>query len=99
MNNITYHRKVKASVKRLNQSLREDVFGDRFSVRQTGQSVEEGITYYQYEMLDKEQPERNAVIRGWLTYWDICSSHKLHMEINDFIIHSDFWTKYRQEAR
>lgn len=99
MNNITYRRKVKENVKKLNQSLREDVFGDRFSVRQIGQCKEEGITYYQYEMLDKEQPERNTIIRGWLTYWDICSSNKLYMEMNDFIIYSDFWSRYRQETR
>ena len=99
MNYITYDRKVKASTKKLNDVLQEDVFGDRFEVRLLEKASEDGITYYQYEMIDHEQPERNRVIRGWLTYWDICSSNKLYIEMNDFIVHSDFWSRYRQETR
>ena len=55
MNSITYDRKVKASTKKLNDVLQEDVFGDRFEVRLLEKVREEGITYYQYEMVDNEK--------------------------------------------
>lgn len=94
MSKSLYDKKVNRNVKRLNRQLLNDVFGDRFWARQVQKSRADGIEYYLYELCDRKQPERNELIHGWLNYWEICSSHKIWKAMNDFIITSDFWSKY-----
>jgi len=98
MSKSLYDKKVNRNVKRLNRQLLNDVFGDRFWARQVQKSKADGIEYYLYELCDREQPERNELVHGWLNYWEICSSYKIWEAMNNFIITSDFWTKYN-EAR
>lgn len=91
-----YEKKVNQNVRRLNRQLRNDVFGDRFEARQVCKSRKDGITYFMYELRDNEQPERNEIIRGWLNYWEICRSNTVWVAMNNFIITSDFWSKYKK---
>lgn len=94
MSKSLYDKKVNCNVKKLNRQLLNDVFKDRFWARQVQKSKADGIDYYLYELCDREQPERNELIRGWLNYWEICSSYKIWEAMNNFIITSDFWSKY-----
>lgn len=87
-------RKVNRCIKQLNKQLRDDVFGDRFFARQYRKAYVDGLSYYQYELIDRECPERNRVIRHWLWSGEIIHSYKVHIEMNDFIVTSDFWKKY-----
>lgn len=92
----TYVKQVNRNAKALNRQIRNDVFGDRFEIRQYQKSRVDGIDYFLYELRDNEQPERNEVIPHWLNYWEICRSQKLFWYMNDFIIHSDFWEQYHK---
>lgn len=97
MGKTKYDVNVNRSAKKLNKHLREDVFGDRFYVRQYRKSRtpgEYGWYYYQYELCDREQPERNKIIYNWLSYGDITICNNLWSYMNDFIIASDFWEVY-----
>ncbi len=90
-------KKVNRMVKRLNKQLREDVFGRRFEVRQYRKSkTPEGIHYYMYQLIDNEQLERNEITH-WYSSFDLLIMNPLYIEMNDFIIKSDFWSKYRTE--
>lgn len=86
-------RRVNRCIRQFNKQLREDVFGDRFFARQYQKAHVDGLSYYLYELIDRECPERNRVIE-WLWSGEITNSHKVHIEMNDFIITSDFWKKY-----
>ena len=94
MSKSLYDKKVNRNVRKLNRQLLDDVFKDRFWARQVQKSKADGIEYYLYELCDREQPERNELIHGWLNYWEICNSYKIWRAMNDFIITSDFWNKY-----
>ena len=88
-------KKVNRAVRRLNKELQKDVFGDRFMARQVRKSRgEDGVMYYLYEFLDKECPERNYMYHGWLSEFSVLRMNTIWMEMNNFIIHSDFWAKY-----
>ena len=88
-------KKVNRAVKNLNRSLRRDVFGTRFELRQyRKQKGRDGIEYYMYQMIDNEQPDRNTLVNGWETGYAIINFSSLWIAMNDFIIKSDFWTKY-----
>lgn len=91
-------KKVNRAVKKLNRSLRKDVFGTRFELRQyRKQRSHDGIEYYLYQMIDNEQPERNDFVRGgWESGYAIIHFNSLWIAMNDFIITSDFWDKYRK---
>ena len=88
-------RKVNVNIKKLNRQLAADVFGDRFYARQVRKDRNDGITYYLIELIDREQPDRNKLCHGWLTAFEIYRFNKVWEEMNNFIITSDFWTKYR----
>ncbi len=93
-------RKVNRLVRKLNKSISEDVFGDRFFVRQAQKSRSEwGSSYYLYEFIDNAQPERNYIAPRWFSEFDILQGAKLWMEINDFIVNSDFWSVYRKDDK
>lgn len=89
-------RQVNRNIKKLNKQLREDVFGDRFYARQVQKGRGDGIMYYMYELCDREQPERNTIV-PWETAFGICKFNKIWQAMNDFIVSSDFWEKYRNE--
>lgn len=86
-------KKVNKTVKKINNQLKVDVFGNRFWIRQYRKSRVDGISYYLYELCDRKQPSRNKIIPGWLDEFEILIFHKLDTEINEFIVSSDFWKK------
>ena len=89
-------KQVNKEARKLNQALKKDVFKDRFMVRQVRKSKgEDGVMYYLYEFLDKECPERNYIYSGWLSEFSITLMNTLWIEMNNFIISSDFWDKYK----
>ena len=49
----------------------------------------------QYEYIDKECPARNYLSKGWKSEFSILTFNDLWIEMNEFIINSNFWTKYR----
>ena len=67
--------------------------GDRFWARQYKKSKTDDIIYYMYELCDRKQPFRNKIIPYWMDQFEIIMFHKLDIEMNDFIITSDFWKK------
>ena len=91
MSKTLMDKKVNRSVRLLNRQLYEDVFKDRFFVRQYSKQYRDGIEYYLYELIDRKCPERNEITHGWITGFEITELHKLHILINDFIVTSDFW--------
>ena len=88
-------RLVNRNVKKLNRQLAQDVFGNRFYARQIRKSKGDGVMYYMYELCDREQPNRNRIV-PWETAFAIDILNKIWTEMNDFIVTSDFWEKYRQ---
>jgi hypothetical protein len=89
-------RKVNRIAKRLNKVLAADVFGDRFTVHQLRKTKESyyDIAHYLYELRDKQEPTRNRLI-GWVNSYS--ASRELFLEMNDFIITSNFWELYRKQ--
>lgn len=85
-------KKINRIVRQLNKQLQKDVFGTRFWARQYRKSNKDGITFYMYELCDRLQPERNKIC-GWYSEFEMLTFRPLHIEINDFIVTSDFWTK------
>lgn len=99
MSKTLMDKKVNKEARRLNRTLEQDVFKDRFSVRQFQKSKADGIEYYLYQLIDKECPERNKVIPKWFSCFEITKFNSLWIEMNDFIITSDFWDKHRKVAK
>jgi hypothetical protein len=89
-------RKVNRIAKRLNRTLAADVFGDRFTVHQLRKTKEGyyNIAHYLYELRDKKEPTRNRLV-GWINSYN--ANRNLFLEMNDFIITSDFWQLYREK--
>ena len=87
-------RLVNRNVKKLNRQLAQDVFGDRFYARQIRKSKGDGVMYYMYELCDREQPNRNRIVPRE-TAFAIDILNKIWTEMNEFIVTSDFWEKYR----
>lgn len=88
-------RKVNRRARQLNKQLAQDVFGNRFWVRQVQKQYKNDIHYFQYELVDNLQPERNRLLH-WLTEFSLITFNDLWMEMNDFIITSDFWKTYNK---
>lgn len=89
-------RRVNKIVQQINKELREDVFKDRFWVRQVAkQKSDDGLTYYLYEMIDNQEPNRNAYVNaGWIWGGSQFLASDIYEAINDFIIRSNFWSEY-----
>ena len=87
-------RKMNRKIKTFNKQLKRDVFGNRFWIREYRKSRIDGITYFLFELKDREQPERDCLIHGWINEF---ADWKIFTEMNDFIINSDFWEKYREQ--
>ena len=88
-------RKVNRRARQLNKQLAQDVFGNRFWVRQVQKQYKNDIHYFQYELIDNLQPERNKLLH-WLTEFSLITFNDLWIEMNDFIITSDFWKTYNK---
>lgn len=88
-------RKVNRRARQLNKQLAQDVFGNRFWVRQVQKQYKNNIHYFQYELVDNLQPERNRLLH-WLTEFSLITFNDLWIEMNDFIITSDFWKTYNK---
>lgn len=89
-------KKVNRVAKQLNKSLKRDVFGDRFWVRQIKKIKTNDVNYYLYELCDRLQPERNRII-PWETDFALTTFCHLAIEMNNFIIESDFWKRYNNK--
>lgn len=88
-------KQVNRVARKLNKSLKKDVFGNRFEIHQVqkAKGKETGFEYYLYELVDNIEPERNRII-GWRTWFEITQTAALHREMNDFIVSSNFWQLY-----
>lgn len=82
--------------KKVNQQLKEDVFGNRFWVKQVRKfKSQDGLQYYLYELRDRLEPERNHIFTcGWLWGGSFFLTADFFEQVNDFIVKSDFWAKY-----
>lgn len=89
-------RKVNRRARQLNKQLAQDVFGNRFWVRQVQKQYKNDIHYFQYELVDNLQPERNRLISRWFSEFSLITFNDLWIEMNDFIITSDFWKTYNK---
>ena len=89
-------KKVNKCIKKLNKQLQKDVFKDRFYCWQIKKSLKEGIEWFQFKLTDKKQPERNYITK-WFSAFEICEFAKLYLEMNDFIIDSNFWSIYKNK--
>ena len=87
-------KKVNKLVKNFNKKLKEDLFKDRFWVRQYQKARIDGLDYYLYELKDRLEPERDRVIRKWLYGKSYFFMDEIWEGMNDFIIKSDFWDLY-----
>ena len=90
-------KKVNKKVREFNKSLKEDVFENRFWVRQYQKALLDGVSYYLYELIDELGSNRNRIIREWIRGESDFFMHKIFEEMNDFIIKSDFWELWRKE--
>ena len=91
-------KRLNCEVRKFNKLLSDDVFGDRFWIRQLKKERFQGIWYYMFELRDREQPERNKICPFWCV--DCCvrfAINELAKEMNNFIVSSDFWNKYNAE--
>ena len=87
-------KKVNKKVRQFNKELKEDVFNGRFWVRQYQKARVDGVEYYLYELMDREQPERNKLVRGWLLGISPFFMSEIWDGMNTFIVKSDFWEQY-----
>lgn len=97
-------RRARNAVRDCNKHMRKDVFGDRFTVvlvdKQIRPFYDNSGWYGTFcvEFRDAEAPERNH--REWYSYYGMVNNGMfgggkfLDKDLNDFIVQSDFWTKY-----
>lgn len=88
-------KKINKLVKKFNRSLEQDVFGDRFWLRQYQKSRVDDMDYFLYMLEDREEPERNDLIGRWINEYD--APRILFEAMNDFIVRSDFWSIYNNK--
>lgn len=89
-------KRVNRRIRQLNKQLKEDVFGNRFELRQVKKAFGDGIELFLYEMRDNLQPERNCYCSQWYSAFDICKFNNIDIDINNFIVKSDFWKTYNK---
>lgn len=91
-------KKVNRMVRRFNRQLRQDVFGNRFEIRQIQKAKGDGLEWFRFELRDNEDPERNTDVDGWFNVYSV--DWKLFQAMNDFIVRSNFWAKwFNDESR
>lgn len=91
-------KKVNRIIKKFNKELREDVFKGRFEVRQLQKARIDDTNYYLYEVRDNLHPENNKIV-PWEWGESIFFMNKIWVEMNDLIVHSDFWELYWAERK
>lgn len=91
-------KKVNRWIRQFNRELRQDVFKNRFEVRQYQKVRHDGESYYLYQLIDNLQPERNYIIYEWIRGGSILSMRRIWEEMNNFIIYSNFWELYWKEG-
>lgn len=100
MSKTKVDKKINKIVRIINRNLKEDVFGDRFWIRQIKKQKSDGMQYYLYEMIDRKHPERNSLVsHGWLWGESFFLSADFYEAINDFIVRSDFWADYYDDPK
>lgn len=89
-------KRINKMVRNINKALAQDVFGDRFWIRQVRKTKgEDGLQYYLYEMRDRQEPKRNSLISaGWIWGGSFFLYADFYEAINDFIVRSSFWSQY-----
>ena len=92
-------KRINRIVKYINKDLEKDVFGNRFWLKQIRKTREYDIEYYLYELKDRVDPSRDRIIPCWLSGFEISTFRKLDIEMNNFIISSNFWEVYNAETR
>lgn len=91
-------KKINRIVKKINKQLQEDVFKDRFWIKQICKQRVDGLNYYLYELKDRLEPERDSVFsKGWLWGDSNFLISDFYNEINNFIVMSDFWSLYYKD--
>ena len=100
MSKTKVDKKVNRLVKKINKQLKEDVFKDRFWIRQVQKTkTEDGTQYYLYEMRDRLEPNRNSLVsHGWMRGDDLFLASHFYEAINDFIVRSSFWSIYFNDS-
>lgn len=88
-------KKVNKIARKLNKQLKEDVFGNRFWVRQVAKARVDSVSFYLYELRDRLEPERNITLE-WESEFRLITFDHLALKMNTFIIESDFWSLYRK---
>lgn len=89
-----YDKKVNKRIRTLNRQLEKDVFGKRFVARQVKKERLDGVNYYLYVFIDNENPEAN--VYKWFSDFELCTFNTHYMVMNNVIVHSNFWEKYRK---
>ena len=89
MSKSKVEKRINNKIKSLNKNLRNDIFKDRFWVRQFKKSKIDGVDYFMFELIDELQPKRNYIIPKWYSF----SVADVFIEMNNFIVSSDFWEK------
>lgn len=95
-------RKVNRQIHGLNRNLKEDCFAGRFSVKMIKRK-DEFLLRWPYpkffiEIMDNEQPERNIVeLFHWSDSWGLREFETLIDILNNFIVSSDFWDRWRND--
>ena len=90
-------KKVNCRARQLNKQLKQDVFGNRFWIKEVQKQYVNGTHYFMYELRDREQPNRNRIINEWYTEFSLLTFNHLWIEMNNFIITSDFWQKEKNK--
>ena len=90
---------VRKELRRRNKVLKEDCFAGRFEYRQIGRKDfnNDGwySSIYKIEFRDNEDPSRNKV--GYFDKYEIRCGWDFFNMMNDLIIESDFWEKWRTD--
>ena len=95
MKKTTERKRVNRKVKHINKNIRQDVFKDRFEVRQYRFVRKHGTYYYCYKLIDHKDKSRNKII-WWKSGFEILNFQAIEVELNDFIVTSDFWKDFRK---
>ena len=91
-------KKVNRITKSINKQLEKDVFKDRFWIRQYKKTKDNcNMQYYLFELCDRKDFTRNQICRkGWFWGDSEFLMKDLLLEMNNFIISSDFWATYQK---
>jgi hypothetical protein len=87
-------KRINKIVKQINRELKQDVFGDRFWLKQIRKTRVDGLNYYLYELKDRQEPNRDSYTKSWIWGESQFVISSFNESINDFIVRSDFWAKY-----